>query len=177
MFYNGTDKHADKEILKLSDAFIVPSEGCEWTVTMLNINKGHNLELMNKCEALKEYADFIALIREYAKPLEISQAVEHAVITFIERDGILAEFLRAHRAEVIDVCITEYNEELHLNNVLAEGINEGIAIGRDEGIAIGETRMSTLIGILAAQNRYEDIVKISSDEAFRNECFALYNIP
>ncbi len=181
VFYNGTDKHADREILKLSDAFITPSEGCEWTVTMLNINKGHNLELMNKCEVLKEYSDFVALVRENAKTIDIPHAIEHAVITFIERNGALSEFLRLHRAEVIDVCITEYNEELHMKNVLSEGIREGIAIGRNEGIAIGEahgeTRMGTLIGILASQNRYEDIVRIASDEAFRNECFELYNIP
>ena len=125
VFYNGTEVHADKEILKLSDAFITKSEGCEWTVTMLNINKGHNLELMSKCEILREYSDFVAMVRDNSKRMNIPQAVEQTVVDFIERDGLLSGFLKSHRAEVVDVCITEYKEELHLKNVHAEGRAEG----------------------------------------------------
>lgn len=132
VFYNGTEEQADKEILRLSDAFIKPAEGCEWTVTMLNINKGHNLELMNKCKILQEYSDFVAMVRSISKTMQIEQAVEQTVVTFIERNGLLAEFFKSHRAEVVDVCITEYKEELHLKNVHAEGWEEGRAEGRAE---------------------------------------------
>lgn len=127
VFYNGEESHADKEILKLSDAFITQSEGCEWTVTMLNINKGHNLELMEKCKILQEYSEFVAMVRDNAQKLNIPQAVEQTVVTFIERNGLLSGFLKSHRAEVVDVCITEYKEELHLKNVRAEGKAEGRA--------------------------------------------------
>ena len=61
VFYNGLDGKDDCIELKLSDAFMKPGSGkdFEWTATMLNINQGHNGELMGKCEPLKEYSDFI----------------------------------------------------------------------------------------------------------------------
>ena len=39
--------------------------------------------------------------------------------------GVLSEFLEKHRAEVIDVCITEYNEELHERTLKEEVKLEG----------------------------------------------------
>lgn len=176
VFYNGTVEHGDREILKLSEAFFTPSEGCEWTVTMLNINKGHNRELMNKCEALKEYSDFVASVRENAKELSISMAIEGTVKYFIEKGGILSDFLKAHRAEVVDVCITEYKEELHLKNVMDEGIARGRAEGRAEGREEGEERMSRLVSILIDRCKYDDLKKATVDEDFRQKCFALYGI-
>lgn len=121
VFYNGSESHADTETLKLSDAFITKSEGCEWTVTMLNINKGHNLELMDKCKILREYSEFVAMVRDNLQVLDIAQAIEQTVVSFIERKGLLSGFLKSHRTEVVNVCITEYKEELHLKTVRAEG--------------------------------------------------------
>ena len=65
VFYNGTEKHPDVVKLKLSDAFQVPDDSgeFEWTATMLNINYGHNRELLEQCQPLYEYAHFIKLVR------------------------------------------------------------------------------------------------------------------
>ena len=67
------------------------------------------------------------MVRDNSQRLDIPQAVERTVVTFIERNGLLSGFLKSHRAEVVDVCITEYKEELHLRNVHAEGRAEGRA--------------------------------------------------
>ena len=48
-------------------------------------------------------------------------------------DDILADFLKNHRAEVMDVCITEYNEKTFVDGIRAEGYDEGHAEGHDEG--------------------------------------------
>lgn len=40
-------------------------------------------------------------------------------------DGILADFLKNHRAEVIDVCITECNEKTFVDDICAESYDEG----------------------------------------------------
>ena len=57
--------------LKLSDAFSrVHSEvePCmEFKAVMLNINRGHNEELMRQCTTLREYAEFVARIRDERK--------------------------------------------------------------------------------------------------------------
>lgn len=48
VFYNGTSKQPDRQILKLSDSY--PDDGCdihlEVSAVMLNINFGHNKDLM-----------------------------------------------------------------------------------------------------------------------------------
>lgn len=47
---------------------------------MLNINLGHNKELMRKCRKLWEYAKFIQCIRErLAEGKTLEQAVDEAV--------------------------------------------------------------------------------------------------
>ena len=67
------------------------------------------------------------MVRDYSQRLSVPQAVEQTVVAFIEREGLLAGFLKSHRAEVLDVGITEYKEELHLKNVRTEGRAEGKA--------------------------------------------------
>ena len=66
VFYNGTDRDVpDRTELRLSDAFENPMQdpALELKVTMLNINAGHNEELMNNCHVLWEYAEYVARVR------------------------------------------------------------------------------------------------------------------
>ena len=112
VFYNGTDGQPERQILWLSDAFEkeTAEPELELKVLMLNINFGHNQELMDKCQTLKEYSQYVDRVRKYAKRMQIEEAVERAVTECI-REGILADFLSSQRAEVIAVSIFEYNEE------------------------------------------------------------------
>ena len=127
VFYNGTKDADSIKELKLSDAFIVSdaSNRFEWTATMYNLNEGKNNDLLNRCKPLSDYMTLINRIREYQKTLELSVAVDKAIDDCIN-DGILAEFLVSHRAEVRDMCITEYNEKSFVNGIRAEGIEEGV---------------------------------------------------
>ena len=136
VFYNGDEEHEDEEILRLSDAFETTEriEGYEWTARMLNINYGRNKKLMEKCKPLRDYAILIDKIKRYtAEKKSIEEAVNQAVDECIKED-VLADFLRKHRAEVMDVCITEYNEERVLDAIREESYMEGREEGREEGI-------------------------------------------
>lgn len=66
VFYNGTEKEPDQQLLKLSDMFQTPvfprTPALECIATMLNINYGHNKELMEKCKRLREYAVFVETV-------------------------------------------------------------------------------------------------------------------
>ena len=140
VFYNGTDEQPEKQTLRLSDAYEKQLEEVELelTVTVYNINYGHNQKLLEACQTLKEYAQYVAVVREYAKEKPLSEAVESAVDSCI-RQGILADFLRKNRAEAIEMSIFEYDEEKHLKSEreiwLAEGIEEGTRLGIEKGIA------------------------------------------
>lgn len=132
VLYNGNAGTPDIMKLRLSDAFINKSEEgeFEWTATMVNINKGHNEKLMKSCRILEEYSLFIDRIKEYLKQ---KYSVENAVQTAVNdciRDGILSEYLTAHKAEVIGMCITEYDEQETMYAFKEEGRQEG----RQEGL-------------------------------------------
>ena len=107
VFYNGTDEQPKQQILRLSDAFQKKQEfpELELCVTVYNINWGNNQELMNACLTLKEYAQYVAQVRTYAKEMPFPEAVEKAV-DYCIKNGILAEFLSKNRAE----CIMFENE-------------------------------------------------------------------
>jgi hypothetical protein len=81
-----------------------------WTATVKNVNLGRNKELMEKCRPLMEYATLVDKIRRYNDELgDIEEAVNKAVDECI-KEGILEDFLIGHKAEVMDVCLTEYDE-------------------------------------------------------------------
>ena len=130
--------------MRLSDAFENPMQdpALELKVTMLNINAGHNEELMNNCHVLWEYAEYVARVRKYAAEMPLNEAVELAITECIN-EGILTEFLQHNRAEVYKVSIFEYDEERELalmrKAIASEARKEGIAEGHAEGHAAGRT--------------------------------------
>lgn len=140
-FYNGSKKLPDRSVQKLSEAYPeiltedLPEE-LELVVTVLNINRGHNKELMSQCKYLNEYSIYVDKVREYSKEMVIEEAVEKAIEECIS-DGVLAEFLRKRRAEVAHVSIYEYDAERHLAQEKEESWDEGWDLGRIEGIGLG----------------------------------------
>ena len=142
VFYNGRDMQPERQVLKLSDAFINPEEdpALELKVVMLNINLGRNKELMEQCHTLLEYAQFVDRLRTCEKSMGREEAVKHTVDACI-REGILRDFLLKYREEAIEMCIFEYDEEETLRQLgqqsYEEGVAAGIEQGRTEGVTIG----------------------------------------
>ena len=148
VFYNGTKEIEDVSEFRLSSAYECQTDDpdLELRVTVLNVNEGHNQELMEHCQTLKEYAQYVAKVRKYTSlgELSLEDAVECAVEECI-KEGILAEFLIQNRAEVISMSIFEYNkdeEEKKLRKAEFEagreaGIEEGRMVGIKEGRMAG----------------------------------------
>ena len=127
VFYNGTQEEPDRIELRLSDSFIrKEDEPCiECRALVLNINYGHNQELMGACRKLYEYAYFVQKVRDFlGEGLIRDAAIDRAVIHCIEAD-VLKDFLSRHRAEVKDLFLTEYDEKLHERTLREEGIEQG----------------------------------------------------
>ena len=112
VFYNGTDAVDDRVELRLSNAYehLAGEPDLELKVLMLNVNEGHNKELMEQCQTLKEYAIYVARVRQYASEMNLNDAVARAIDECI-KEGILVEFLRKNRSEVKMVSILEYDKE------------------------------------------------------------------
>ena len=112
VFYNGTEKKEDRWENYLSEAYENQDgePNLELKVITLNINEGHNRELMEQCRILKEYAQYVARVRSYVKEMKLNEAVERAVNECIQ-EGILAEFLQKNRVRITAMSIFEYDKE------------------------------------------------------------------
>lgn len=125
VLYNGTKEAPDRMELKLSDAFQTKTTGFEWTATMLNINAGHNQELLAICPILNDYATLIRYVRENAASgMEEEPAVEDAVNRCIE-EGHLEEYLRGHLGEAKDMLLSGFDEEIWKEGLREEGREQG----------------------------------------------------
>ena len=112
VFYNGTGMQEDRKVLRLSDAFVTAKEkACmELEAVVLNINYGKNKKLMESCRSLMEYSYFVQKVKDYSQKHERDIAIELAVDECI-KENILKEILIKNRAEVVDMLLTEYDEE------------------------------------------------------------------
>ena len=162
VFYNGTEKRPEKEVLKLSDAFInrTDTPEIELTVTVYNINPNNNTQLLEKSEVLRSYMIFVNRVREnlehqkkiaqnapeydetaYEEELEvaINEAIDYCV-----KHHIMEEFFRENRNEVTKSMVLDYTwerrEELIRAEEYEDGKREGYAAGISQGRAEGEKR-------------------------------------
>ena len=166
VFYNGEKKKEDSWVNYLSEAYETQSKepSLELKVITFNINDGHNKKLMEQCHTLREYAQYVAKVRKYRRSMDLSAAVKRAVDECIQ-EGILDEFLRKHRSEVIGMSIFEYNkeeEERKLRKAEYEagydsGKEAGYDLGRKEGIE--ENMWKIVCAMLASGETPEKIAK------------------
>ena len=144
VFYNGTKEIEDISEFRLSSAYECQTDDpdLELRVTVLNVNEGHNQELMEHCQTLKEYAQYVAKVRKYTSlgELLLEEAVECAVEECI-KEGILAEFLIQNRAEVISMSIFEYNKDEEEKKLRKAEFEAGLEEGRKAGIEEGRIKL------------------------------------
>ena len=167
VFYNGKAEAEDEVILKLSDAFpedLPASESdVDVRVRMLNVNAGRNDKLLESCKPLKEYAWLIDRIRKNKASMEIEPAVD-AAIDEMPDEFEIKDYLTGHRAEVKDMCITEYNEA------------ETMQMFKEEGIEIGEEKLANLISRLISCGRTGDVETALKDSSARARLYEEFSI-
>ena len=160
VFYNGTEKRPEKEVLKLSDAFINQTDTpeMELTVTVYNINPDNNTQLLAKSKVLSGYMIFVNHVREnlekqktivqnetehddteYMEDLE--NAINEAIDYCIEHH-IMETFFRKNRSEVTKSMVLDYTwerrEELIRAEEYEDGKRDGYIEGEKRGRAEGE---------------------------------------
>ena len=62
------------------------------------------------------------------------------------QNGILADYLRGHRAEVIAMILTEFDEEAYRKGIFEEGHKEGLEQGIEQGLSQG--RLEILLSLV-----------------------------
>jgi hypothetical protein len=156
VLYNGVEPYPEEKTIRLSDSFEdVSSLGLpvgalpdlELSARVYNINEGHNVERVERSEALRGYVRFIGKVREYEgelirgrRPGEIPReerrkvmktAITKGVQWCISRD-ILKGFLERNGSEVMNMLFDEWKLEDALVVEREEGREEGKEEGREE---------------------------------------------
>ncbi len=166
VFYNGEKEAPEEQILKLSDAFENKEKefDVELKVRMLNINYGHNRQLMEKCSALEEYAEFVSLTRRYIAEGKTMQDALNTAIKYCIGHGILADFLKKYRAEVLGMILEEFDVDKYERSL------------KNEGIEIGIERSNKLSSLLLEQNRITDLKRAVQDTKYQEELFREFDL-
>ena len=167
VFYNGTEKRPEKEVLKLSDAFInrTDTPEIELTVTVYNINPDNNTQLLEKSKVLSGYMIFVNRVRENLDRQKKSEqntrfltseydeaehddtelmgnleaAINEAIDHCIEHH-IMEKFFRENRSEVTKSMVLDYTWERREELIRAEEYEDGRREGIEIGRAEGEKR-------------------------------------
>ena len=177
VFYNGTREEPERMELKLSHMFssmignnsqhtIGEKAPClECIATMLNINFGHNKELMEKCRRLKEYAIFIETVRRNLSPdIPLRISFMQAIDECIEK-GIMPDILITQKAEVVQMLLETFDQEKHDEAMKKDWYEAGRADGEKIGMEKG-------IRLLISALRKKSV----SEEEIRNTLQEIYGI-
>ena len=143
VFYNGTEETPDEYELRLSSAFcnqdVEPA--AEVIVRVVNINYGHNEYLMQGCELMSQYAEFVEITRKYALLYDDREEAMNAAIDYCIAHGILEDILRKHRSQILGSLLEDFDEKKYARTLREEGWEAGLQAGREsgreEGIRIG----------------------------------------
>ena len=161
VFYNGKDDYPTESVMKLSDAFMQLGDNSELknqlenanypleiSVKVININVDKENPILKRCEALKQYSEFIEQVRSNIENA-VSEPFTSAIKQTIKK-GFLSDYLNRKSTEVQNMLLAEYDYDTDIAVQRKEAFNDGILQGRNEGIAIGEKRGISL-GITQAK--------------------------
>ena len=132
-FYNGKEKWEKEKELRLSDAYIVKDgePSLKLKVKVINIRPEEHHEILERCQVLKEYSQFMEIVQNYQISGE-EEPYKKAIKECIEK-GILADYLMRKGSEVVNMLLDEYDYETDIEVQREEAREEGRKQGREEG--------------------------------------------
>ena len=114
VLYNGIKPFPERKVCRLSESYERPDGGeapLELVVTVYNVNKGFNSDIISRSNNLYGYVTLVSKTREFESlGMERQEAVEAAINGCI-REGILAEYLKNNASEVSNMLLQEWNWE------------------------------------------------------------------
>lgn len=132
-FYNGKEPWSREKTLYLSDTYARKEEApmLELCVKVININPEEGHEILNRCGILREYSEFVEILRKHQQT-DSSDAYKNAIEECMKA-GILADYLKKKGSEVVNMLIAEYDYDLDVEVQREEAYAAGKEDGRQEG--------------------------------------------
>lgn len=109
--------------------------------------------------------------RECKNSVFVDLFYEKAIHECIDK-GILADYLRVHGSEVVNMLMSEYNYEQDIEVQREEAFEEGEKLGRREG----QKRFAALAEKLIEADRSEDVIKAAQDFELCEKLYQEYDI-
>ena len=127
VFYNGPKETPETWKMRLSDSFEKSPEpgDFEWTATAININANHNKELQKNCKPLYDYISFVAKTRENLFSGTHKQEAFEKAVDWAIQQNLLEGLFKKYRAEVLDMILTEYDEDFNNKTWYEDGVEDG----------------------------------------------------
>ena len=89
-------------------------------------------ELHKKCKALYDYTSYVNRVKKNLKEKHpVREAVEEA-LEYAIREKMLDGFFKNQKMEVLNMSLTEFDQEQYDRNRRREGIDEGVLLGKQE---------------------------------------------
>ena len=134
VFYNGKDDYPTESVMKLSDAFMQldgklknqlenANYPLEISVKVININVDKENPILKRCEALKEYSEFIEQVRsniENDVPEPFTNAIKQTI-----KKGFLSDYLNRKSTEVQNMLLAEYDYDTDIAVQRKEAFDDG----------------------------------------------------
>ena len=130
---------------------------------------GHNLYLMQGCELMSQYAEFVEITRKYALLYDDREEAMNAAIDYCIAHGILEDILRKHRSQILGSLLEDFDEKKYAKTLREEGREEGILVGHEAGLQAGlqagretgmaETEQKLVNNLMANMNITEEEAK------------------
>lgn len=156
VFYNGLSIVPDNFELRLSNSFINKTDTPDLEVVahVININYGHNTELYDKCQKLKEYAIFVEKIHSALTGVaKENQAVLLAkVIDECIEEHILEDILGKERKRIMETILSQFDADKYVDGVRKESFDEGFDEGFDKGAESRQNEIDSLKASLSEKN-------------------------
>ncbi len=113
VLYNGTKDAPLEQTMKLSDTFKGECDtiSLELIVHVINVNYDKGAHILEKCQTLKEYSLFIHKVRTLCNEYDdLNDAIEKSITECIH-DGILTDFLKKNRSEIMSFLHVQLSQE------------------------------------------------------------------
>ena len=122
---------------------------------------GHNEYLMQGCELMSQYAEFVEITRKYALLYDDREEAMNAAIDYCIAHGILEDILRKHRSQILGALLEDFDEKKYARTLREEGWEAGheagLQAGRETGIA--ETEQKLISNLMVNMNITEEEAK------------------
>ena len=160
VFYNGKDDYPTESVMKLSDAFMQldgelrnqlenANYPLEISVKVININVDKENPILKRCEALKQYSEFIEQVRsniENNVPEPFTTAIKQAI-----KKGFLSDYLNRKSTEVQNMLLAEYDYDTDIAVQRKEAFDDGVQ----------QAKLETAKTLLAFGDSIEKVLKVT----------------